>query len=294
MAATLRRGKRSVSRVFNLAALLLVALPTWADGRLLGTGGAMATEGGAGGGIVPWAVLAGYGTEDETGGAVYVTHASFSDYDLTVAGGAWSWRNRVEVSYARQDFDIGVLSEPMGIAPDARLRQDVLGVKVRLTGDLIYGSLPQISFGVQYKKHRDFLVPSIAGARDDAGIDYYVSASRLVLDGPFGRQFLINGTLRTTSANQGGLMGFGGDQGERTLVAEASAALLLNRKFALGAEYRQKPDNLSFAREDDWFDVFAALFINKRVSVVAAYASLGDVGTLEDQRGAYVSLTASF
>lgn len=272
----------------------LVAVPALADGRLLGTGGAMTVEGSAGGGIVPWAVLAGYGTEDETGGALYITRAAFSDYDLTVAGGAWSWRNRVEVSYARQDFDIGALSEPLGIAPDARLRQDVFGLKVRLAGDLIYGDLPQVTFGVQYKRHRDFQVPSVAGARDDAGIDYFVSVSRLILDGPFGRQFLINGTLRTTAANQGGLMGFGGDLGERTLVAEMSGALLLNRRFALGAEYRQKPDNLSFAREDDWFDVFAAWFINKRVSVVGAYASLGDVGTLKDQRGAYVSLTASF
>ncbi|MEM6638409.1 MAG: DUF3034 family protein [Pseudomonadota bacterium] len=265
-----------------------------ADGRLLGTGGAMTTGGAAGGGIVPWAVLAGYGTEDETGGSVYATRASFDDYELSVVGGAWSWRNRVEVSYARQDFDISVLSGPLNLEPDARLRQDVFGVKVRVVGDLIYGDLPQVSFGLQYKQHLDFLVPSVAGALDDSGVDFYIAASRLFLDGPFGRQFLVNGTLRTTAANQDGLMGFGGDLGERTLVFEASAALLLNRRFALGAEYRQKPDNLSFAQEEDWFDVFGAWFVNKNVTVVGAFASLGDVGTLENQRGVYVSLSASF
>ncbi|MEO1573820.1 MAG: DUF3034 family protein [Pseudomonadota bacterium] len=279
----------------RLALLLcLFAMPALADGRLLGTGGAMTVEGSAGGGIVPWAVLAGYGTEDENGGAFFVTGATFSDYDMVAAGGAWAWRNRVELSYARQDFDISALSEPRGIAPDSRLRQDVFGMKVRLVGDLIYGDVPQVTFGVQYKQLKDFMVPAAAGARDDAGIDYYVSVSRLILDGPFGRQFMLNGTLRTTAANQGGLMGFGGDLGERTLVAEASAALLLNRRFALGAEYRQRPNNLSSAREDDWFDVFGAWFINKRVSVVGAYATIGDVGNLKDQRGAYVSLTASF
>ncbi len=281
-------------RALSLAWLLAALPQALADGRLLGTGGAMTTEGAAGGGIVPWAVLAGYGTEDETGGALFITRTQLSDYELTAAGGAYSWRNRVELSFARQDFDISSLSEPLGLEPDARLRMDVFGAKVRLVGDLIYGNLPQVSFGIQYKRHRDFLVPSVAGARDDAGFDFYVSASRLILDGPFGRQFLINGTLRTTAGNQGGLMGFGGDLGDRTLVAEASAALLLSRKFAVGMEYRQKPDNLSFAREDDWFDVFGAWFINKRVSVVGAFASMGNIGAFDDQRGGYVSVSASF
>ena len=284
-----------IQRLVALAFLVFFALPfAAADGRLLGTGGAMTTEGAAGGGIVPWAVLAGYGTEDESGGALFATGVALSDFDMTVAGGAWAWRNRVEVSYARQSFDIGVMSGRFDIEPDARLRQDVFGLKVRLVGDLIYGDLPQVSAGIQYKRQRDFLVPSLAGARDDAGLDFYVSLSRLILDGPFGRQFLVNGTLRTTAANQGGLMGFGGDIGERTLVAEASAALMLSRRVALGAEYRQNPDNLSFAREDDWFDVFGAVYFNKRVSLVAAYASMGDIGAFKDQRGGYVSLTASF
>ena len=38
------------------------------QGRLLATGGATSLEGQAGGGIVPWAVLAGYAEEGEWGG----------------------------------------------------------------------------------------------------------------------------------------------------------------------------------------------------------------------------------
>ena len=37
-------------------------------GRLLATGGATMIEGAAGGGLVPWAVLAGYGTREEWAG----------------------------------------------------------------------------------------------------------------------------------------------------------------------------------------------------------------------------------
>ena len=42
-------------------------------GRLLATGGATSLEGAAGGGITPWAVLAGYGERGEWGGDVFAT-----------------------------------------------------------------------------------------------------------------------------------------------------------------------------------------------------------------------------
>lgn len=109
-----------------------------------------------------------------------------------------------------------------------------------------------------------------------------------------GRHLLLNGTLRRTRANQTGLLGFGGDrEDDAALVAEASAAVLLNPRWAVGVEYRQKPDNLGFAREDDWKDVFVGWFPNKRVAVVAAWADLGRIATLDDQEGWYVSLQLS-
>ena len=74
---------------------------------------------------------------------------------------------------------------------------------------------------------------------------------------------------------------------------EASAAVLFNPRWALGAEFRQKPDNLGFAREDHWRDVFVGWFPNKRVAVVAAWADLGSIATLEDQQAWYLSLQLS-
>jgi hypothetical protein len=53
-----------------LLAVLLCGLPalTLADnGRLLATGGVSSLEGAAGGGITPWAVLAGYGEAGKPG-----------------------------------------------------------------------------------------------------------------------------------------------------------------------------------------------------------------------------------
>ncbi|RZJ37845.1 MAG: DUF3034 family protein, partial [Brevundimonas sp.] len=75
---------------------------------------------------------------------------------------------------------------------------------------------------------------------------------------------------------------------------EGSVGWLLSRNLVVGAEYRTKPDNLSFAREDDWFDVYAAYAVNKHLSVTAAWTDLGSIATFEDQRGLYLSLQAGF
>ncbi|MFY2765176.1 DUF3034 family protein [Arenimonas sp. MALMAid1274] len=270
------------------------ALAAAGEGRLLATGGASQVEGAAGGGIVPWAVLAGYGTRDENGGTAFYTRVDTGDYALDAYGAAWTFRNRLELSIARQRFDLGALQDRLSLPWDA-LEQDIFGAKLRLHGDLVYGGWPQLSLGVQRKRLRDGALPLAVGARDDQGTDVYVSASKLFLDAAGGYQLLLNATLRSTRANQAGLLGFGGDRdGGRSLVWEGSAAVMLDPRWAVGVEYRQKPDNLGFAAEDDWRDAFVAWFPNKHVAVVAAWADLGDIAGLRQQRGAYLSLQLSY
>lgn len=277
-----------------LLALLLAPLAQARDGRLLATGGASQLEGAAGGGIVPWAVLAGYGTGDQDGGTAFYTRVDTGDYALDAYGVAYTFRNRLELSLARQRLDLGELQRRLALPWNA-LEQDIFGAKLRLGGDLVYTPWPQVSLGVQHKRLRDGALPLAVGARDERGTDVYLSASKLFLAGPGGRQLLLNGTLRSTRANQMGLLGHGGDRDDgRSLVFEGSAALLLNPRWVLGVEYRQKPDNLGFAGEQAWMDAFVAWFPNKRVAVVAAWADLGDIATLRDQRGAYLSLQLSY
>ena len=278
-------------------AVLAMALPAGAlarDGRLLATGGASQVEGSAGGGIVPWAVLAGYGTKDQDGGTAFATRVDTGDYALDAYGVAYTFRNRLELSLARQRFDLGELQRRLSLPWNA-LEQDIFGAKVRLGGDLVYTAWPQVSLGVQHKRLRDGALPLAIGARDDQGTDVYLSAGKLFLAGPGGRQLLLNGTVRSTRANQMGLLGHGGDRdGGRSLVFEGSAALVLDPSWVVGVEYRQKPDNLGFAGEDAWMDAFVAWFPNKHVAVVAAWADLGSIATLDGQRGAYLSLQLSY
>ncbi|MEX0729293.1 MAG: DUF3034 family protein [Aquisalimonadaceae bacterium] len=271
-----------------LPALLLLIGMAEADaagGRLPATSGVTQLEGAAGGGLVPWAVLSGYGTETETGGAVFLTHVNLSDFDLNAVGASLTINNRVELSLARQ---------ALGLGGGNRVEQEIMGAKVRLLGDLVYTDLPQISLGVQYKRNLDGdLVRSLGASRTDDW-DIYLAASRLYLGAAGGYNLLLNGTLRATRANELGLLGFGGPDGDsHRLMLEASAAVLLDHRTAVGIEYRGKPDNLGID-EGPWQDLFFAWFPTKRLALTAAYARLGNVGGIDNQDGFYLSVQGSF
>jgi Protein of unknown function (DUF3034) len=277
--------------------LLLLALPALVyagDGRLLATGGLTQVEGSAGGGIVPWAVLSSYATEDQNGGTGYLTYVATGDYSLWAAGAAFTLRNRVEFSAAEQRLHLGTLAEALKL-PGAELREQTFGVKVKLIGDAVYTVEPQISAGIQYKKNLDFSIPKLVGAKDKNGTDFYVAATKVFLGAAGGRHVLLNATARATKANQIGLLGFGAaGHDSYKVVPEFSAAVLLNNQVAVGGEYRVKPDQLAFSREDNWSDYFIAYFPNKNIGFVMAVAQLGTIATLPHQSGLFLSIQASY
>lgn len=270
--------------------LLVVTSASFAssNARIVATGGGSTVEGSAGGGIVPWAVLSGYADEDQFGAVLGLSHVKTKDFSLNAASVAVNLNNRVELSVARQRFDID------SVTAGEHLEQDILGVKIRLSGDLVYTPYPQFSLGIQYKRNTRFNVPRAVGAVDNSDTDVYLAATKLWLNGPFHRSVVVNGTLRATRANQMGLLGFGGDNNRNhELMLELSAGLFFNRHWVLGAEYRQKPDNLSALKEDSWQDVFIGWFPNKRVSVVLAWAGLGSISGFDNQDSYYLSLQIS-
>lgn len=264
------------------------------EGRLLATGGVTNVEGAGGGGLATWATITGYGTSTGAGVNAHYTVVDTGQYRLQSAGAAIGLFNRVEFSYAHQQFDTRQVGADLGLGYGYTFEQDVLGLKVRLFGDLVYDQdtlLPQVALGVQYKKNNRGALLAAIGARDDEGVDYYLSATKLFL----ADSLLVNATLRYTKANQFGILGFGGDKdGDYTLQGEGSVAWLVDKHLALGAEYRFKPDNLGIAREDDAFDVFAAIFPNKNLSVTVAYVDLGNIVLRDNQRGVYLSVQAGF
>lgn len=268
-------------------------------GKLTATGGVSQVEGAGGGGLTPWALITGYGTRDSYGANAHYTQVNTQDYTLKTYGVAVGIADRVELSLAKQEFT-GSLA-PLN---SLNLQQDILGIKVKVAGDAVYdqaGWMPQIAVGAMIK--RDSAIGGLGalgvtsvkqlGAKDDHGVDYYASATKLYL----AQSVLLNATVRMTKANQMGLLGFGGDKKDKYEPEfEGSAAYLINRKLAIGAEYRMKPRNLGVDNEKDYYDVFVAYFPTKNLSVTAAYVNLGDITIFnpKQQRGWYLSLQAGF
>ena len=268
-------------------------------GKLAATGGVSQVEGAGGGGLVPWALITGYGTRDSWGGNVHATVLRTQDYSLDSAGVALGFADRVEISLAQQH-----LKGSLAPLDKLSLKQDILGIKLKIAGDALYDQdlwMPQLAVGAMVKRHRGIAGlgalgvnnATDLGARDDSGVDVYVAATKIVLDS----SLLLNGTLRATKANQMGLLGFGGDRGNSyRLMPEVSAAYLFSRTLVAGLEYRHRPHNLGVDREKANVDVFVAWFPSKHLSLTAAYVVLGDITVFNPtrQRGLYVSMQAGF
>ncbi|MDC9498719.1 MULTISPECIES: DUF3034 family protein [unclassified Pseudoalteromonas] len=252
------------------------------DGKLLATPGGSQIEGSGGGGIVPWAQLAGYASEDEFSVNGFCSRADVTDYTLDVCGAQVNLFNRVELSYAQQRFDVPAL--------DTEIEQSITGAKIRLYGDIVYSDWPQLSVGIQHKSLDDGAVATLVGAQDTSGTDYYLAASKLHLGAVGGLNWFWNVTTRYSEANQLGLLGYGGANDDAKILFEGSTAVFLSRSVAVGIEYRQKSNNLNLG-EQDWKDLFVAWMPNKHVSVTAAYLDLGSIAGASDQTGWYLSVT---
>ncbi len=260
------------------------------SGRLLATSGVTEVEGAAGSGLVPWAVITGYETDDAIGGNLHYTAVPLPDFTLHAAGAGIGLYDRVELSYTHQWFDTGDTGRRLGLGGGYQFHQDIYGLKTRLLGNIVYDQdrwTPEFSVGTQVKvaDHADLL--RALGARSATGADFYAAATKLFL----AQSLLVDATVRATKANQFGLLGFGGDRSDSYHAEfEGSAAFLVSRRFAVGADFRTKPDNLGFAREDDAYDLFVVYFIDHHVSGTLAFADLGDIAGQGRQQGTYISL----
>ena len=289
-----RMNYKKILQAFTLFFLGMASNQIVAGERLLATGGVMQIEGSAGGGLTPWALIAGYGTREEIGASAFYTHAKTNDdFNMNLSGFAIGFNNRVEISYGHQRFGLG------DTVPGEHIRMHTLGAKVRLFGDAVYDQdtwVPQVAAGIQVKHNVDYdKVPKALGAESATGVDVYLSATKLYFAAVGGRNVLLNVTLQATKANQFGLLGFGGDNhNSYQLQPAASAALMLTDSLLLGTEYRARPNNLNSFKEDDAKDFFIAWFPTKYLALTAAYVDLGNIADKDNQKAWYLSGQLSF
>jgi hypothetical protein len=262
------------------------------ESKLLATGGVSGVEGEGGGALAAWALITGYGTRDGVGLNVHETYVGLPDYQLLAPGVSVGLFDRLELSYAWQAFDSEATGAALGLGQGFTFHQNIYGAKLKLIGDAVYDQdswLPQIAIGLQHKENDRGAVIRAVGGKGAVGTDFYLSATKLFL----AQSLLLDATLRATKANQFGILGFGGDKHDAySAQFEGSAAYLISRNFAVGGEVRSKPSNLGVAKEGAAFDIFAAYFLNKNLSLTLGYANLGNIVIHDHQDGVYVSLQA--
>jgi hypothetical protein len=222
-------------------------------GKVLATSGVNITDGAAGGGITPWAVIAGYETNQGINGSIHYTYANLPNYSLNSLGAAIGFYDRLELSYAYDllptgsTFNtVGLLTNTLtgggpndtGIDPfNTAIRMDIFGAKLRVIGESIYDSdnlLPQVAVGGFYKINHNKELMNTLLANKAKDFEAYVAITKIF----FPLDLLVNVTVRYTAANQTGLTGFGGpNKNKREFRPEVSFAYLLAKNVAIGAEY---------------------------------------------------------
>ncbi len=109
--------------------LMFYVIPSFAGDLLLATGGVTQIEGAAGGGLVPWALISGYGTDKQTGAAAfYAQLRTNGGFELASGGVSVGFCNRFEVTLSQQKFGLS------NTVPGESVRLDSPGVKVRVLG----------------------------------------------------------------------------------------------------------------------------------------------------------------
>ncbi|MCB1646725.1 MAG: DUF3034 family protein, partial [Pseudomonadales bacterium] len=137
------------------------------EGKLLATPVVTQFEGAGGGGLVPFATLAGYASDEDIAVNGFATRLNVDEFDLTVKGMSFNYHDRVELSLATQKLGV----DPLALD----IRQQVAGIKVRLYGDIVYSAMPQVSVGLQHKKLKDKTVARAVGADKLQDTDIYLA-----------------------------------------------------------------------------------------------------------------------
>jgi hypothetical protein len=187
-------------------------------------------------------------------GAWYV-HLGDSSIDWTTLGAAETLWQRVEISYGH---------EIIGLEGSDTIYKDNVGAKLLVIeeGKVV----PAVSIG-GVGKHTTFDGPD---GTDDAGLDLYVVATKLIRELP--RPVLLSGGLISTTGRTLGVLGFDEDRAQAFF---GNVDVLPLDNVALGFEYRQGAHFDDFQNADYW-NAHAAWFANKNLTLVGAYVNAGD------------------
>ena len=201
--------------------------------------------------------------------------------------------DRVELSYAYDNLEIADLTSKIhrvtGMRADsshAELHNFNLRVNLLKEGDYKQAWLPAVTAGIHYKynatehdlnKSLNGVLKSI-GVKDDSGIDYTLTATKMFKE-LLPKPLVLSAGVRVTKASHIGLLGFSDTY---QAVGEFNFAQFLTDNLALVGEYRMKPDKLKripglVEKEDDWWDLAFFYVLNNHSSISVGYLNPGHV-----------------
>src|SRR5476651_2310905 len=136
----LRANLINITIVATAASVVLLSAPAAADdwlgadqGKLLLTAGFSDADGAGGGGLVPLALITGYGSNKSWGANAHYTAILLQDFQLHAYGAAVGAFDRIELSYTQQQLDV------TGTALNGiSIHQDIYGMKVKSIGNAVY------------------------------------------------------------------------------------------------------------------------------------------------------------
>lgn len=206
-------------------------------------------------------------------GAWYV-NLNGSDIDWTSIGIADTFFKRLELSYGYESVNLGpklyTLNQPLpGLSQN--IHKSNIGAKALLLEENSFGTqyVPAVSVGAIYK-NTTFDTAKLGKNIDKNGIDAYLVATKLIPELP--RPVLLSAGVLSTSGQVNGILGF---NDKRDTVFFGNVDVLPLANVAIGFEFKQGPKFTTFKNADYW-NIHTAWFVNKNLSLIAAYADAGD------------------
>jgi hypothetical protein len=195
-------------------------------------------------------------------GAWYVNLGE-AKVDWTSIGISETIGKRLELSYGHEVIAAEGVRE--------NISKDSLGAKFLLIEENTDGNkwIPAVSVGVIGKHTSDVPLSGV----DSSGYDTYLVATKLITDLPI--PVLVSGGLMSTDSQVTGVYGYSDDR-DTTLFANLD--LIPIKEVAVGVEYKQGAEYHGFKNADYW-DAHVAWFVNKNLTIIAAYVNAGDLNS---------------
>ena len=195
-------------------------------------------------------------------GAWYV-NLNDADINWYAGSAAITFFDRLEVSYGYGYIN----AHRYG---DKSIETHNVGAKLRILDENAFDTswVPAVAVGTVWKYTDSKTVDALG--LDDNGFDAYVVASKLITQTPV--PVLLSAGLLYTDEVVNGVVG----HNHYDVVAFGNIDILPAENIAIGFEYKQGARVGDGIRNHDYYDGHVAWFVNKNLTLVAAFAETGD------------------